>query len=81
MLPPRIPALGVYAVHAIHLNPAALQMLTQRPDHAPVLPLVELAERGGEDEHPRPGVAEDEEFHVALEGGAVPMVVFAMHSQ
>src|SRR5262249_7026076 len=38
---PRVPAFTIYAVDAKQLDPALLQMVTQRVDHAKVFPLVE----------------------------------------
>src|SRR5690606_33448018 len=79
VLPLSIPALGVHAVDAVELEPAAFEVLAEGAGHPAVLPLEEPAHRGGEDEDACAGVAEHEEVHLAPERRAVPAVVLAVH--
>jgi hypothetical protein len=39
----------------------------------------EASTRGGKHEDRQTGVAEDEQFHVAVEAAGMPFVVFAIH--
>jgi hypothetical protein len=61
------------------LKPAALQVFAKRRDHSLVFPFEEPALRRGEDENPGARVAKDEEFHLPIESGTVPLVILALH--
>ena len=75
-----VPTLVVHVVQAVHLQPPVLQVVAEDEGHPPVGPLVVAAHRRREDEQLRPGVAVDEEVHrLAVEGRAVPAVVFRVH--
>ena len=80
ILPAGIPAFFIHAVHAVHLDPAALDVFPQRAHHAAILPFVVATHRGWEDQHARPAVAKDKQFHIAVERGAMPDMVFAVHN-
>ena len=55
------------------------QLVVQGADHAAIFKLVEAPAGAGKDEHGKAGVAEDEQLHVAPEGGGRPLVIFAFH--
>src|SRR5207302_3780701 len=55
------------------------QLVVHGADHASVFELVKAATGAGKDEHGKAGVAEDEQLHVAPEGGGRPLVIFAFH--
>src|SRR4029077_5378587 len=74
----RVPTLTIHTVDAIELQPALLEVMGERSDHPPVLPLVEPPHRRRKDHHARAGVAEDEQLHLAAEGRAIPVTMFAM---
>ncbi|HEX4588459.1 MAG TPA: hypothetical protein VH120_00910, partial [Gemmataceae bacterium] len=59
--------------------PAAVQVLPQGAQHAAVFPFVEAPAGRREDKDARPGMAKNQQFHVAVESRAVPAVIFAMH--
>src|SRR5947209_1439961 len=79
-LPAGVPTLGVDAIDGDDLELARFKLVGERRVHALVFPLEEAALRGGEDDHARAAVAEDEQLHVAAEHGAEPTVIFAIHS-
>src|SRR5438874_840369 len=81
MLPLRIPALAVDTVDAVHLQPAARDVLGERPDHAAILPLEEPPHGRGEHEHASAFVAEDEQLHIASQRWAEPAMVLAVHAK
>ena len=70
---------AIEAIDADNLNLAGLDAMAERVDHAVILVLEETLFAGGEYEETLTALSEDEEFHVPLEGGAVPFVVLAVH--
>ena len=73
------PALGVDAVDAVHLNPAVFQMLAHRLIHLAVFPIEETSLGSGKYNDASPGVTPDDQFHVTVEVGAMPFVIFSIH--
>ena len=74
-----VPALGVDRVDTEELQAAVFELVVDGVDHAAVFELEEAAAGGGKDEGGEACVPEDEQFHVAPEGGGRPFVVFAFH--
>jgi hypothetical protein len=74
-----IPALAIHRCHAKQAEVAAFELLGERADHAAVLVLEERAHRGGEHDHRRPVVSEDEQLHVAVQRAREPLMVVAQH--
>ena len=66
-------------VHAAKLQMPGFNLIGQTLHDAYVLVLVEASVAGGEDQDLRASMAKDEEFHVSIQAGAVPAVVFAVH--
>jgi hypothetical protein len=75
-----IPGLEVYSVHADHLKLPVFEPFRQRTDEGEILVLIKTSHGGGErDDRTSPG-AEKQQLHFPVEIGAVPLMVFAMHS-
>src|SRR5258708_4344832 len=74
-----VPALGVHRVDTEELQAAVFELVVDDVDHAAVFKLVEAAAGAGKDEYGKSCVTENEELHVAPEGGGRPFVVFAFH--
>src|SRR5688500_20125802 len=70
-----VPALVVDMVEAEQLDPAGIEVVGEHLVHAPVAPLVTAPQGGGEDQHPRAGVPEDLDGHLAAEGRTDPGVM------
>jgi len=74
-----VPAFGIDAIGAEHLELSPLDLGGKGADHAAVLVFKELSHGGGKDEEGRPGMPEDESLHVAVQFLAVTFVIFAVH--
>src|SRR5213593_4198996 len=77
----RVPALLVHVMHAVELDPAAVQVLAEDPVtlHPAVGPLRKAPQRCGKNEHPRSTVTQYLQLHVASQGGAVPPAALLLH--
>ena len=76
-----VPALHVDGVDAKELQFAALNAFTDSADHVSIFELEEAAAGSGKDEDGQASMAEDEEFHVAVEPVGIPLVVLAVHGK
>ena len=74
-----VPALGVDRVDTEELQVAVLELVVDDVDHAAVFKLKEAAAGAWKNEDGKACVSEDEQLHVAPEGGGRPFVVFAFH--
>src|SRR5579863_5354755 len=74
-----VPALHVHRIDAEELQFAMLDATGDSTDHAAIFELVVAAAGGGKDQNGKPGMSEDEHFHVASEAAGKPLVVLAVH--
>src|SRR5215469_2057470 len=74
-----VPAFGIDAIRAEHLDFTALDFRCDCADHAAVLILKELPHRRREDKDRSSGVSKDQSFHVTVQFLAVAFVIFAIH--
>jgi hypothetical protein len=79
--PAAIETFGVYAVEAVELEPTVFDFFGEGLYLPPVFIIKKSPITSGEDEDTGTGVPEDEEFHVSVEGGTIPFVVFAVHTR
>ncbi len=76
-----VEAFRIDAIDADDLDFARVNAIAQGVDHPVVLVLEEALLAGREYKEPLAAFAEDEEFHVPLEGRAVPFMVLAFHGK
>src|SRR5687767_11922149 len=76
-----VEGLPVDAVDAPELQVPRVDAALQMRDHPEVLPLVERAHRGREDDHRHASLAEDEQLHRPAERPALPGAVHALHAR
>ena len=74
-----VEALGIDAVDAEHAKTAGVDGGGESVGHTAVFKLEEASHGGGEDKERHAGMAELEEFHFAVQAGAEPFVIFAVH--
>ncbi len=62
-----VPALVVDLIHAVQLNPAVVDLVTQHFVHAPIRPFAVRPHRRRKHDHPGTGVTDDLQVHVFVE--------------
>jgi hypothetical protein len=74
-----VKAFFIDAVEAVDLDLAGCDFAAERVDYLPVFVVIEVGGAGGEEDDGVAGVPENKEFHVPLEAGTEPFVVFPVH--
>src|SRR5450631_1877241 len=74
-----VPAFAIDRIGTKDLQLPRVNLRRQYPDHASVFILEKPALGSGEDQQGSARVSEDQQFHIAMQFGAVPFVVFAVH--
>ena len=76
---PGVKALFIDAVEAPDLDSSGFDLSFERVDNMPVLIVEEAGSTGGEEQYGISGVAEDQQFHIPLQVGAEPFIIFSFH--
>src|SRR6516225_8300036 len=76
-----IPAFGIHTVEATELQVTGFDLVRKHVDEAAIFPVEEAARGRGINQRASPGVAEEQQFHVALQIWAEPAVIFALHKK
>ena len=74
-----VPALQIDAINAKCLKRAMFVAVPNRVDHPAAFVFEEPPHRRGKHEYRRSPVTEDQQFHLAVQRGAVPLVIFTIH--
>ena len=77
---PVVPTLAIHRIQTEHLQLARIDLGRQNADHVPVFILEKPALGSGEHQQGRAGVSEDQKFHITVQFGTVPFMVFAVHA-
>ncbi len=62
---PAVQTFGIYAIHTEQADVAAVDRVTERVDHAPVLIIVKSPFAGRKDENLGAGVSKDQQLHIS----------------
>jgi len=74
-----VKALFINAVEAPDLDGPCFDLSLEGVDHVPVFIVEEAGCTGREEQYGISGVAEDQQFHVPLQVGAEPFIIFSFH--
>src|SRR5690242_9352795 len=75
-----VPAIPAFAIGAINLNKSLIDFVAKRINHQKIFPFSKGRKRRRENYNWRSAVSVYQQFHIVIDRGAVPSMIFFVHS-